>query len=313
MSISGQGVAWIAVDWGTSSLRIWVIGVDGSILQTISADQGMSKLAPNQYEGILLELCGAWLQTDSATTVIVCGMAGSREGWQQAPYMEAPLAVATNEQPIFVPTVDPRLSVYITPGLMQMDPAEVMRGEETQVKGLLSHYPNFDGIVLLPGTHSKWVVVAHKRIETFSTYMTGELFAILSEHSVLRQALDSNEWSQNDFDSGLMQAFERPVDLTTRLFHLRAESLLRKTRPERLKARLSGELIGMELASICAKRDIDQATKDIAIIGAPAIAELYQQGLGLIGLSSIVLSNETMTLAGLDSVRQTISEAAAVD
>ncbi len=307
MTLIQNDVTWIAVDWGTSSLRIWVVGIDGGVLQAIDADRGMSTLVSTQYEEVLLDLCEQWLPCGTSTPVIICGMAGSREGWQQAPDLHAPLTLLTQEQPIFVQTQDPRLRVYITPGLMQADPAEVMRGEETQIIGLLSHYPDFDGTALLPGTHSKWVTVAANRIETFSTYMTGELFALLCEHSILRQALNTSDWSQCDFDKGFIQAFEHPADLTNNLFNLRTESLLNHAQPQKLKAHLSGGLIGLELASMTANNLAGLKSKDIAIIGTTTIADLYQHALKLIGLNSTVLPDDAMTLAGLNVIRQTIT------
>ena len=302
-----SNVAWIAVDWGTSSLRVWVMAKDGSILQAMSSEQGMKTLSSKDYEGVLLSLCEEWLPSNVSTPIIVCGMAGSREGWRQAAYLNTPLALSLHGKSIVVETEDERLSVFIIPGLMQEEPAEVMRGEETQVLGFLSHHPDFEGIVLLPGTHSKCVTIKNNRIEKFSTYMTGELFAILSEHSILSQSVETLEWSESDFELGVKQSLQNPVGLTNHLFSLRAESLLKQTQPKELKARLSGQLIGLELASITSNSLEALESTGVAIIGATKVAKLYQHALNLIGINSDVMPSEEMTLLGLNAARQSIA------
>ncbi|MEO8531980.1 MAG: 2-dehydro-3-deoxygalactonokinase, partial [Deltaproteobacteria bacterium] len=147
---------WIAVDWGTSSLRCWAMSADGQILAEASSDQGMGVLKPDAFEGALLALVGDWL--DRAVPVIACGMVGARQGWVEAAYRTVPAT------PIGLPMTRPkvndlRLSVYIVPGLSQAKPADVMRGEETQIAGFLALNKDFDGVIALPGTHTKWARV----------------------------------------------------------------------------------------------------------------------------------------------------------
>ncbi len=133
------------------------------------------------------------------------------------------------------------------PACQQDRPADVMRGEETQVAGVLALHPGFDGVICHPGTHSKWVQVSAGEVVSFQTYMTGEIFALLSTQSVLRHSL-AEGWDDAAFDAGVADALQSPEKFAARLFSLRAEFLLHGLTPAKARARLSGLLIGIELA-----------------------------------------------------------------
>ena len=143
---------------------------------------------------------------------------------------------------------DPRLDVTILPGLAQDKPADVMRGEETQIAGYLAGDPGFDGIICLPGTHTKWVHVSAGEVVSFRTFMTGELFALLSTASVLRHSVGEG-WDDDAFAEAVNDAMGKPEAIAARLFALRAETLLADLGEGTATARLSGLLIGAELAA----------------------------------------------------------------
>ena len=236
---------WIAVDWGTSNLRLWRMAADGTVLDRAESDAGMGRLSPEDFEPTLLGLLS---DLDTETPVIICGMAGARQGWAEAPYVKTPCAPPGVAEAITVPTRDPRLNVCILPGVAQDRPADVMRGEETQVAGFLALNPRFDGVICLPGTHSKWVHVSAGEIVSFRSFMTGEIFELLSQKSVLRHGLGGG-WDEASFAEGVDQAMGRPAAFAAELFTLRAEGLLHGLPPEKATARLSGLLIGMELSA----------------------------------------------------------------
>ena len=238
--------AWIAVDWGTSNLRVWAMGADGRVLAEAESDEGMGKLAPEGFEATLLRLIAPWL--NEYPPVLACGMVGSRQGWREAPYRAVPCTPLDRAALIAAPTTDPRLHVTIAPGLMQANPADVMRGEETQIAGALRLLPGYDGVLCLPGTHSKWAHVSAGEVVSFQTFMTGELFALLSTASVLRHGMQGSGWDDAAFDSAVADALSRPERLGARLFSLRAQGLIAGLTPDAARARLSGLLIGMELA-----------------------------------------------------------------
>jgi 2-dehydro-3-deoxygalactonokinase len=189
--------------------------------------------------------------------------------------------------------------MLIAPGLKQMSPADVMRGEETQIAGALALRPGFDGVLCLPGTHAKWVQVSAGEVVSFQTYMTGEMFALLSTQSVLRHGMSGDGDDDAAFDAGLSDALSRPERIAARLFSLRAEGLIGGLSPVAAKSRLSGLLIGIELA---AARPY-WLGQDVAIIGATALASRYAHALQLQGVTATAIPATDCTVAGLTSLR----------
>lgn len=139
--------------------------------------------------------------------------------------------------------------IRILPGVKQMSPANVMRGEETQIAGLLYHHPDFKGMICLPGTHTKWVRIADKCIGEFETCMTGEQFALFSKHSVLSHSMPDNAWCDATFDASVRYALADPVSVPRKLFSMRAEILIGRQTSAQARATSSGLLIGQELAA----------------------------------------------------------------
>ncbi len=281
---------WIAVDWGTSNLRVWAMGAAGPLAQAQS-DDGMGRLTQQQFEPALLALIGPWLGS-GVTPVMACGMVGSRQGWFEAPYRAVPCLPL--DAAVTVPVRDGRISVRIAPGLKQASPADVMRGEETQIAGALALGAP-DGVICLPGTHSKWAQVSAGEVVSFQTFMTGELFALLSEHSVLRHGMQGDGFDEAAFDAALSDALSRPEKIASRLFALRAEGLIAGLGAAAARARLSGLLIGIELA---AARPY-WLGQPVTLVGAPVISGLYARALAAQGLQAQVMTATDCTLAGL--------------
>ena len=168
MDANLQDRRWIAVDWGTSNLRVWIMGTGSEPLGCLASPQGMAQLQQREFEPALLALITPYLPTDRVTPVICCGMVGSRQGWAEASYMTAPCPPPTGKIATCIPATDPRIAVFILPGIKQTRPADVMRGEETQVAGYLQQDPDFDGVICLPGTHTKWVhISAGEKLSVF--------------------------------------------------------------------------------------------------------------------------------------------------
>jgi 2-dehydro-3-deoxygalactonokinase len=285
--------SWIAVDWGTSNLRVWAMGADGRVLAEASSDEGMGKLSRDGFEPALLRLIGPWL--GQRPPVVACGMVGSRQGWCEAPYRTVPCTPVDKGAQVLAPTTDPWLRVTIAPGLKQVGPADVMRGEETQIAGALRLMPGYDGVFCLPGTHSKWVHISAGEVVSFQTFMTGEMFALLSEASVLRHGMQGGGWDDAAFDAGLSEALSRPERLGARLFSLRAEGLIAGLTPGAARARLSGLLIGTELAA--AKPY--WLGQNVTLIGAEPLSAAYARALAAQGVEVRRLSVTDCTLAGL--------------
>lgn len=297
VAVDPAAVDWIAVDWGTTHLRAYAMGHARCLARAASAD-GMALLRRAEYEPALLRLVGRWLAPGRRTPVLACGMVGSRQGWCEAPYRATPCAPLDPAALVAVPTPDARLDLHLVPGLSQTSPADVMRGEETQIAGALAVLKDFDGVLCLPGTHSKWVHVSAAEVVSFQTFMTGELFALLAEKSVLRHACHGDGWDEVAFAAALGDALARPEKIAARLFALRSESLIAALPPAAARARLSGLLIGVELAGARPY----WLGQNVVVVGAPALAGIYQRGLATLGVSAQILPADACTIAGLASI-----------
>ena len=294
---------WIAADWGTTHLRVWAMGADNTVLARGASPKGMGTLTPDAFEAALLALIGDWLVSDGTTPVIACGMVGARQGWIEARYTRAPSAPLTGTM-TRAPTSDPRVAVHIIPGVSQSAPADVMRGEETQVAGYIASHGG-DGVACFPGTHSKWVEMQGGKIARFSTFMTGELFSLLTQHSVLRHSTQTQGWDEDGFTRGVESGLSGTA-LSGQLFTIRARALLEGETPDVGRAFLSGLLIGAEIA---ATRDLWQ-DKTVGLIGAQQLSALYGRALDLAGGRWVCVDGDDMTLAGLVQARQILEETA---
>ncbi|NCO87013.1 MAG: 2-dehydro-3-deoxygalactonokinase [Rhodobacterales bacterium] len=292
---------WIALDWGTTHLRGWAMAADGRVLAQATSDQGMGRLTRDGYEAALLALAGDWLARP--ITAIACGMVGSRQGWVEAPYASVPCA-ALPEGLALAPTVTPGLRVLVIPGIRQDRPADVMRGEETQIAGFLALNPGWDGVLCLPGTHTKWAQVSAGEVVSFQTCMTGDMFAALSTQTVLRHTVGAEGWDDAAFGTALTDAIARPEKLAARLFSLRAEHLLHGLGPDTARARLSGLLIGAELA---ATRPY-WLGQQIAVIGAGFVSGVYVKALAAQSATAVQADGTAVTLAGLTAAWHRLRE-----
>ncbi|KGJ06825.1 2-dehydro-3-deoxygalactonokinase [Paracoccus halophilus] len=294
---------WIAVDWGTTRLRVWAMSGAQPVAARAS-DKGMGGLTPEGFEPALLELIADWLPDRGQMPVIACGMVGARTGWAEAEYRATPCTPLDPHRATRPPVRDARLDPRILPGLSQAEPADVMRGEETQIAGFLAAQPDFDGTLCLPGTHCKWVAIRAGRVERFQTFMTGELFSLISRQSVLRLTIGDAATDDEAFAAAASRAMADPNAAHAGLFALRAGALLHDLGAEKAAGALSGLLIGAELG---AARDFwhDRTT---IVIGAPALARLYETPLRAAGADAAHLDGGELVLAGLTAARTALQE-----
>ncbi len=296
-----RDLAWIAVDWGTSNLRAWAMGPGNRVLAEARSDMGMGSLDKDGFEPALLDIVGDWIGT-GPVQVVACGMVGSRQGWVEAGYRDTPCS------PVAGPlaqaeTLDPRLQVLVAPGLRQARPADVMRGEETQIAGFLAVEPGYDGVLCMPGTHSKWVQISAGEVVSFRTVMTGEIFAALSEHSVLKHSVGTG-WDAAAFDDAVSETLSKPELLAQSLFGVRAEGIVQAPDPARARARLSGLLVGAELA---ATRPY-WLGQELVVIGDERSHRTYLPALAAQGVDARLFDVDQATRAGLASVHALAKE-----
>jgi 2-dehydro-3-deoxygalactonokinase len=298
-----SAVEWVAVDWGTSNLRAWGIDSSGSVAFSRSSPEGMGRLTREQYPSVL---SGLLAEVHEPVDVLICGMAGARQGWLEAPYLDAPANLRTLAQGAVRPEMPgEQFAPAILPGVCQRDVGaeDVMRGEETQLLGLSALIPGFSGLAIMPGTHSKWAMLEGTTLNRFSSAMTGELFEVLRTHSVLRHSLNGElEGEDRDlgFDAGVAIGLERPERLGAMLFKVRAGALLTGRSPAWCAGYLSGLLIGAEIGG---QRDwIGSA--EIPLIGSVGLCSLYHGALERLGARGRIVDATDATLAGLKAARE---------
>ncbi len=270
----------IAVDWGTSSLRAARIAPDGSVREERASARGILTVPAGGFPAVLADACGDWLAGDALC--LVGGMAGSRQGWQEAPYCPCPAGFEEVAAAL----------TWITPGRIALVPGlhcrrdgvpDVMRGEEVQVLGALSLLERGDGVFVLPGTHSKWVDVAGGRVRGFATFMTGEIYGLLRQHSILARTLppEDGPLDESAFLRGVRHACAATSLLHT-AFSTRTLALCDEMPAAALPSYLSGLLIGDEL------RAQPELPRKLTLVGSPALTARYALALASIGVGAEV-------------------------
>jgi 2-dehydro-3-deoxygalactonokinase len=289
-----------AVDWGTTRMRVWLIDRDGKVLDERRGDDGLITAQQKGFS-VILEAHLAALGAPEMLPVIICGMAGSRQGWLEAPYVTVPAplrAILAGAAPV----PGQRRDIRIVPGLTQRlaDSPDVIRGEETQLAGAGLPAAGRQ-LVCMPGTHSKWVQVEDGAVTGFGTWPTGELFSVLAAHSILRHSLGENPKpvaADNPFFRRWCEtALAEGGDVTSRLFSIRAAGLLQDLKADDAAACLSGLLIGGEIAS--ASRRHGAGAEPVVLVASGALSALYQAALGLAGLEVRTVDADEAVRAGL--------------
>jgi len=279
-----QDIALLAIDWGTSSARAYGIDREGRIRHTRSAPLGVQRVLDGEFSHALDALCGG--HVPDGVPIIACGMIGSRQGWVEAPYCECPAdfsAVAASLTPV------PGTALAIVPGLICRDDdgiADVMRGEETQILGASAQGTPTRQVILLPGTHSKWAIVGPEGIEAFSTFMTGELYAVLVEHSILGRLATTGS-DDDALARGVRHGLRAGGALSHDLFSARTLALTDQLASSAVGDYLSGVLLGAEIAA--ARHWLERmrlAATRLTVIGAQPLAQKYRAALAIAGIDA---------------------------
>jgi len=292
--------ALIAVDWGTTNFRAYLLDRNGSILERVSDRRGILNVADGDFAAAYLELVGDWQVSADGPPAVMAGMIGSRNGWVEAPYVDCPTdpaALAGNLTP--VPMADGR-ALWVVPGLACRNDGvyDVIRGEETQIAGAIARAgaTGVSAVYCMPGTHCKWVRVCDGTIAGFRTAMTGEVFSVLRDHSILGRLM------AEETGASLGPAFEKGLDrardaggLLHHLFGVRAEVLSGVLADAAVADYLSGILIGHEV------RDLG-AGEAVTLVGSESLNERYRRALTHYGHAVDILSGEDAVVAGLWAV-----------
>ncbi|UZW61300.1 2-dehydro-3-deoxygalactonokinase [Lysobacter enzymogenes] len=298
----GPQIALIGVDWGPTRVRAHAFDSHGGVLATRDSARGMAGLAnADEFSAALDELLGAELD-DGRAPILLAGMVGARQGWQEAPYAALPAdadAIAAMLQPLrfrgrhaaIVPGVCGPAVAGFGIDAAAAGFADVMRGEETQAMGV----PPGTARAVAPGAHSKWLRLRAGAVVGFSSYPTGELYSLLLEQSLLGRGLPAQAWSERGFALGLDTARAQP-DWLHQLFGVRARHVRDAAPAEELPAFLSGLLIGYECL---AAQAADPGEGEIAIVGDARPAAIYAQALRRYGQAHYIVEGDTAFCRGL--------------
>jgi 2-dehydro-3-deoxygalactonokinase len=303
----------IALDWGTTSLRAYKLAAGGVVLEQRALSSGIMQLpktprninggeCTDGFELAFDEACGDWLDAQPDLPVIACGMVGSAQGWREAAYCETPANVANLGKSLQTVVSLRGAVVHIVPGVIQRSRLpNVMRGEETQVLGVLQNLPieaGADLLIGLPGSHSKWVDVVDGCITHFDTFMTGEVFAVLSEHSILgRTQKHSATFDAQAFDRGVQvaQSADGELGVLSTLFSARTLGLTGELSPTAQADYLSGLMIGHELAALASaqrRRRNNRNLPSIILIGNAQLCARYSRALDACGFAYVTLAEQ---------------------
>ena len=292
----------IAIDWGTSSLRGARLDAQGAAIDERASLQGILNVPPGGFEAVFQAQFGDWLGS-SNTLCLISGMAGSRQGWREAPYCPCPAGASDIAAALAWVAPD---RIAIVPGLScERDGApDVMRGEETQIFGALDMLGLADALFVLPGTHSKWAEVRDGRVERFSTAMTGEVYALLRHHSILARTLPPEDGPLYDkrgdsFDAGVDRAM-RSTSLLQSAFTARTLALFERSTPDELASYLSGLVIGEEL-----RAQGTLAGRRVHVIGNDALTLRYQRALARAGAQAVAVGAQA-TWRGLWNIARSL-------
>ena len=277
------GASLIAIDWGTTAARAYRLDARGAVAGERASALGIARVQPGGFPAALSALLGEW--RDDAAPKLACGMIGSRQGWLEAPYVECPASLDALASRLA--RVD-GAQMTIVPGLITRDRhgvPDVMRGEETQLLGAIE--PGEAVLAVLPGTHSKWARVEGGAVVDFATWMTGELYAVLLDHSLLgRMAAREAPSTPDAFDGGVRRGLD-DGSLAHDIFGARTLALAGELAPGDVAGWLSGLVIGREIrdARAWAAR-IGAPTTRVRIIGSDALSDRYAAALAQAGIDA---------------------------
>ena len=299
----------IALDWGTSSLRAYLLDPGGAIRERRVGGPGIMKVENGAFEAALDAFCGDWLAAHPQAPLIASGMIGSKQGWREAPYCPCPAGVADIATRTIRISLARGRQLAIIPGVSTNDASsgvpDVMRGEETQIIGALPDRGRH--VALLPGSHSKWAWVENGAIVSFASFMTGEVYAALIGHTILGRLMKPD--AQADpvaFERGVAYGLQAPGALLSRIFSARTLGLFGTLTDSALPSYLSGLLIGSEIGGALKMRP---HTASPVLLGTSELTGLYARALRVAGIESRI-GPEDCAAAGMARIWRAASSPA---
>ncbi|MBT6033045.1 MAG: 2-dehydro-3-deoxygalactonokinase [Kordiimonadaceae bacterium] len=283
----------IGLDWGTTSLRAHLIGSDGMLLDTIQSQEGIMSPEGKDFVKTFERVVGPWLSKYPNLPVIASGMITSRNGWLETPYLPLPAGPSGFANALTCFNINDTQKIYFVTGASYKSDAgdpDIMRGEEVQILGCLQENNGPKEIFLLPGTHSKWAIALSGTIESFMSFMTGEIYALLNNHSILGTLATPNKKPLSDgFLNGVKRRFGSNSSLLHQVFSARTLALFDQLPSDEISDFISGLLIGDEVKSAITEFNI-AASETVHIIGRGDLAEKYSMALDAVNVSNKIAS-----------------------
>ena len=281
-----SAVRLIALDWGTSNLRASLLADGGQVIETRTAPGGVMAVPERRFEAALMALAGDWIDTHRCA-LIASGMIGSRQGWHEAPYLDCPAGLAQAAARLTRIELQAAVALHIVPGLSCIGTDgqhDVMRGEETQLwgAGLAA-----GSCCVLPGTHAKWAWLGDGgAVTSFQTFMTGELYALLTQHGILGRLMQFGQARPAAFEQGVQLGLAEHSRATHVIFAARTAGLMGHIEAEALPDFLSGILIGVEIGSATHRPAHHRATAAVTVLGDAGLSARYETALRIAGIGT---------------------------
>ncbi|WP_367989059.1 2-dehydro-3-deoxygalactonokinase [Vibrio sp. NTOU-M3] len=286
---------WIAVDWGTTNFRAFLMTSEGDCLDRISAEKGLLSITPEEYPDVFEQLTSHWTEEYGPLPVLMAGMVGSQQGWREVPYVSVPVDAKSLAKDIELVDLKNGGTAGIVCGVTCVNKfgiADVMRGEEVQLVGLQDKLKS-DFFAVLYGTHSKHAHCVNGRLSRFSTVMTGELYSLLVEHSILGRALPKQLFDKEAFVTGVTTGYQHPLNHI--LFSARTSRLFRSIDETHVESYLSGLLIGHEFSQT-------ESGEKAYLIGSKRLATHYSLALTHLDLEHEIIDGDECFLAGMTHI-----------
>ena len=289
---------FVAIDWGSSRFRAYLVDITGNTLDQAESDQGIFRCEKGAYENTLWHACKHWLQHKRKIPILMAGMTGSRDGWFETQYLPCPVSIhSLCDNIVQIPDLHSH-PVYIVPGISVTSSSglpDVIRGEETQIFGALDPSLRNNLLVCVPGTHSKWIRVKNNQITRFSTFMTGEVFSVIQQCGSISSLLDECDFNKDTFLAGV-DVSQNKGGLLHHIFSIRARVVSGQNGMNPDKNYLSGMLIGAEIKSAL---ELYPDVTDMRIIGAGALIHDYSLAFSALGISVISTTSDKAFVKGL--------------
>lgn len=288
----------IAIDWGSSTFRAYLVDEIGTVLAKVSTNEGVMQVPEGRFIDVLMNNCGDWLDEHCFPPVVMSGTIGSRNGWREAPYLPCPVSIKDLQNQSLPIENDRKLDLQVMPGVRgdnMFGGNDVMRGEEVQIFGAMDILNLESALVCLPGTHSKWCEFKNGEIVSLTTFMTGEMFALIRNNSAIGTLVEDNDFDQSSFLIGA-EACCPEAGLLNRLFSIRADTLLGDLSCRSRASYLSGMLIGREILAV---RKAMNAMEGLVLVGNEALTHKYSTVLAIEGVQTHSVTGDCAFLAGM--------------